>query len=283
MDYKEVRLSFPAVLSEDESGMYISYLSDLGFDGFQESGRDILAYIGGKVYEQNQKEIASYLSSLGDNITVSTADIEKQNWNSLWESNFSPITVDERCSVRAPFHEKQGTAIEIVIMPKMSFGTGHHQTTRLMMEGILDSDVAGKECLDMGCGTAVLAILAALKGAVAVDAIDIDPWSYENGLENCSANGVDKTVRMFCGDASLLGQRTYDFIFANINRNILVNDMSAYASVLKNGGEILLSGFLVEDVPAIVGECGKHGLIQVSQAEKERWCMVRMKKNGGFV
>lgn len=282
MDYKEVRLSFPAVLSEDESGIYISDLSDLGFDGFQESGRDILAYIGWEVFNEKHTEISSYLGSL-ENVSVSMSDMEKQNWNSVWESNFAPIIVDERCSVRAPFHEKQGTDMEIVIMPKMSFGTGHHQTTRLMMEGILDTDVSGKECLDMGCGTAVLAVLAALKGAASVDAVDIDPWSYENGVENCAANGVGDVVNMFCGDASLLGSRKYDFIFANINRNILVNDMSAYASVLKEGGEILFSGFLVEDAPVIVEEGGKYSLETVSSSEKERWCMVRMKKRGDFV
>lgn len=264
------------MMSEDESGLYMAMLGDMGFESFREEGRDLFCYITVGAYDINRQEIDGYFSTLP--LPVVRKEIEKENWNALWESNFEPITVNERCVVRAPFHKPFGAEIEIVIMPKMSFGTGHHQTTRLMMEAILAGDFTGKRCLDMGCGTAVLAILAAKRGAKIADAIDIDQWAYENGLENVSANGVSDVVNMFCGDADLLKEQRYDVILANINRNILLNDMARYAGVLDEGGELYMSGFLEEDAEALLHEAAKLGLVKADMRLKEKWCMIKLKR-----
>lgn len=266
MNYIEFTLSSDKMMSEDESGLYMAFLGDMGFESFREEGRDLFGYILVGDYNDNKEEVDAYLGSIP--LSVVKTEIEKENWNALWESNFEQIVVTDKCVVRAPFHPASGAEIEVVIMPKMSFGTGHHQTTRLMMEAILEGDVHGKKCLDMGCGTAVLAILAALRGAESVDAIDIDEWAYENGLENVEDNGVAAVVNMFCGDAELLKEQRYDTIFANINRNILLRDMKRYVNVLKDGGELYMSGFLEEDIDALLDEALKHGLCKVQVAQK---------------
>lgn len=274
MNYIEFTLSSEKMMSEDESGLYMALLGGMGFESFQEEGKDLFGYITIDDYNDNRKDIEDYLNSLS--LSVVRKEIEKENWNALWESNFEPIVVNEKCVVRAPFHEPSGAEIEVVIMPKMSFGTGHHQTTRLMMEAILGGDMYGKKCLDMGCGTAVLAILAAMRGASSVDAIDIDEWAYENGLENVADNGVADVVNMFCGDAELLKEQRYEVIFANINRNILLRDMKRYVSVLNDGGELYMSGFLEEDIDVLMEEALRQGLCKVDVAQKEKWCMLKL-------
>lgn len=276
MNYIEFTLSSEKMMSEDESGLYMALLGDMGFESFREEGRDLFGYITVGDYADNRDEIEDYLSAVP--LSVAKKEMVKENWNALWESNFEPIIVNDKCVVRAPFHPTSGVEIEIVIMPKMSFGTGHHQTTRLMMEAILGGDVSGKKCLDMGCGTAVLAILAAMRGAEGVDAIDIDEWAYENGLENVADNGVAEVVNLFCGDAELLKEQRYDVIFANINRNILLRDMERYVSVLNDGGELYMSGFLEEDVDVLLEEASRQGLCKMEVARKEKWCMLKLNK-----
>lgn len=274
MNYIEFTLSSEKMMSEDESGLYMALLGDMGFESFREEGRDLFGYITMGDYNDHKEEIDAYLGSLP--LSVAKKEIAKENWNALWESNFEPIVVNDTCVVRAPFHPASGVEIEVVIMPKMSFGTGHHQTTRLMMEAILAGDVRGKKCLDMGCGTAVLAILAAMRGAASVDAIDIDEWAYENGLENVAENGVAEIVNLFCGDADLLQEQRYDVIFANINRNILLRDMKRYVGVLNDGGALYMSGFLEEDIDVLLEEASRQGLCKVDVAQKEKWCMLKL-------
>lgn len=274
MNYIEFTFSSEKMMSEDESGLYMALLGGMGFESFREEGKDLFGYITVGDYNDNREDIEDYLNSLS--LSVVRKEIEKENWNALWESNFEPIVVSEKCVVRAPFHAPSGAEIEVVIMPKMSFGTGHHQTTRLMMEAILGGDVYGKKCLDMGCGTAVLAILAAMRGAASVDAIDIDEWAYENGLENAADNGVADVVNLFCGDAELLKEQRYDVILANINRNILLRDMKRYVGVLNDGGELYMSGFLEEDVDTLLEEALRQGLCKVDVAQKEKWCMLKL-------
>lgn len=274
MNYIEFTLSSEKMMSEDESGLYMALLGDMGFESFREEGRDLFGYITMGDYNDHKEEIDAYLGFLP--LSVAKKEIAKENWNALWESNFEPIVVNDTCVVRAPFHPASGVEIEVVIMPKMSFGTGHHQTTRLMMEAILAGDVRGKKCLDMGCGTAVLAILAAMRGAASVDAIDIDEWAYENGLENVAENGVAEIVNLFCGDADLLQEQRYDVIFANINRNILLRDMKRYVGVLNDGGALYMSGFLEEDIDVLLEEASRQGLCKVDVAQKEKWCMLKL-------
>jgi ribosomal protein L11 methyltransferase len=176
--------------------------------------------------------------------------------------------------VRAPFHPKPETAYDIIIEPKMSFGTGHHETTHMMIQHILKNDFKEKSVLDMGCGTGVLAILAEMKGAKPIDAIDYDNWCYLNSLENVERNNCEH-ITVLEGDASLLNTQKYDTIIANINRNILLNDMGAYAKCLNANGTLFLSGFYVDDIPAIQEECNKHGLTYVERLEKNKWVALK--------
>ena len=196
------------------------------------------------------------------------------NWNEEWEKNFEPIEVDNTCRVRAPFHEYKEVQYDIVIEPKMSFGTGHHETTFMVIQHLLETDVTGKKTLDMGCGTAILAILAEMKGAQPIDAIDIDNWCYLNSIENAERNNC-KHISVYEGDASLLPGRTYDVIIANINRNILLNDMQVYVDCLNPGGTLLLSGFYEEDIPAIDESCSSKGLKLIKKHQKNNWVALK--------
>ena len=197
-------------------------------------------------------------------------EIGQVNWNEEWEKNFVPIDVDGKCHVRAPFHPKTNAEYDILIEPKMSFGTGHHETTHMMIQQLLSMDVTGLKTLDMGCGTAILAILAEMKGAQPIDAIDIDNWCYLNSIENAERNDC-KHITVYEGEAALLKDKKYDLIIANINRNILLNDMQAYVDCLNPKGTLLLSGFYTEDIPFIDASCTEKGLTYVKKFERNNW------------
>ncbi len=207
-------------------------------------------------------------------ISYTIEEIEQVNWNEEWEKNFEPIDVDGKCHVRAPFHPKTAAQFDIVIEPKMSFGTGHHETTHMMIQHLLEMEVNGLKTLDMGCGTAILAILAEMKGAQPIDAIDIDNWCYLNSIENAERNGCSQ-ITVYEGDASLLKEKKYDLIIANINRNILLNDMAAYVACLNPEGYLLLSGFYEEDIPAIDASCTAKGLTFVKKLQRNNWVSLK--------
>lgn len=206
--------------------------------------------------------------------------IELQNWNAEWEKNFDPISVGSGLYIRAPFHESKADEFtyEIVIEPKMSFGTGHHQTTWLMCQYLLDLELTGKTVLDMGCGTAVLAILARMRGANFACGIDIEEWAAENSIENAERNGYPD-IEIHHGDADLLGERVYDVIIANINRNILTRDMARYAEVLASGGTLLLSGFYESDIPVLESVGEPLGLRPQRVETKDGWAALLWKKD----
>lgn len=252
----------------------IAELGEAGFESFVETEDGIEAYIQKTDWNDAILEDIQILDSDEFEITHSFKTIEQINWNEEWEKNFNPIIVDDICSVRAPFHEKPNTEFDIVIEPKMSFGTGHHETTHMMIQHILKNDFKNKSVLDMGCGTAVLAILAEMKGAKPIDAIDYDNWCYLNSLENVERNKCTN-ITVFEGDASLLTHQKYDTIIANINRNILLNDMAAYVSCLNPNGSIFLSGFYNEDIPIIEDKCNKLGLKLVDRLEKNNWVALK--------
>lgn len=279
MNYVEYKITFPAPLGEEEMGIYIAGLEDMGFESFTEEERVLAGYLPLPEFVKNREEIDHYLAlHKGEFSNVEVSEIEQRNWNALWESNFTPTIVNDRCAVIAPFHERTGAEYELVIMPKMSFGTGHHETTRLMMEDIFELDLAGKAGLDMGCGTGVLAILAARRGASHVDAVDIDEWAYDNAQENVETNGVAERVTVKIGDASLLAGMKYRFILANINRNILLEDMDKYVAVLEPGGTLSISGFLAEDVEVLKACAASLGLTHEKTASHQRWHMMRFRK-----
>ncbi len=193
--------------------------------------------------------------------------IESQNWNALWEQHFPATDIEGRLRIRAPFHEPAPAGeTEIVVMPKMSFGTGQHATTWLMARAVLDLGVAGRRGLDMGSGTGVLSI------------VDIDEWAEASCRENIAANGVAGSVEPMLGDVARIAGRSYDFILANINRNILLRDMKAYSAALLPGGDLLMSGFLEADVPAVVAAAEAEALHRVATASREGWMMVHVRK-----
>lgn len=261
---------FSIIPLQPATDILIAELSELGFDSFVETQEGLLAYVKKETWDPLALQNVRVFSDENWSINYEVSEIEQENWNEQWESNFEPINVDNQCVVRAPFHDKPDVEIDIVIMPKMSFGTGHHETTHMMLQLLLALDCEGKSVLDMGCGTGVLAILAAMKGAVSVDAIDIDNWSYLNALENVAGNSC-KQINVFEGDVSLLTNQKYDIILANINRNILLSDISIYAKHLKKEGVLFLSGFYREDMPLISKECASSGLTFQENLEKNNW------------
>ncbi len=278
---KTIEYRIGAIPDEAASEIVVAELAEAGFESFSEYdavNQSITGWIPASAAE-HEPAVRAWLDEAG--YLYECTEIEDDtNWNALWESQFEPVEVGGRCRLRAPFHEKdEDVEYEIVIMPKMSFGTGHHATTSLMLERILNLETAGKRGLDMGCGTGVLAILAALRGAEHLDAVDIDRWACENALENVRTNGVEARVAVAQGDASLLQTlEHYDFILANINRNILLADMGAYARALKPGGTILFSGFLTVDIPILRRKGEESGLKFVGAHEKEGWALVEAEK-----
>lgn len=256
----------------------IAELGYAGFESFVETEEGVDAYIQKDEWHENIFDDIQILSrSVGTDefeITYTFEEIEPTNWNEEWEKNFNPIVVDDVCSVRAPFHPKPDTEFDIVIEPKMSFGTGHHETTHMMIQHILKNDFSDKSVLDMGCGTGVLAILAEMKGAKPIDAIDYDTWCYVNSLENVERNNC-KHITVLEGDASLLHHQGYHTIIANINRNILLNDMATYVKSMKPNGTLFLSGFYKDDIPVIEEECNKYNLKLVESLEKNNWVALK--------
>jgi ribosomal protein L11 methyltransferase len=252
----------------------IAELGYAGFESFVETKEGVSAYIQKEEWNESILNDVQILNSSEFKITFSSEDIEQTNWNAEWEKNFQPIVVDDVCAVRAPFHKKFDTEYDIIIEPKMSFGTGHHETTHMMIQHILQNDFKGKSVLDMGCGTGVLAILAEKRGAKPIDAIDIDNWCYVNSLENVERNNCHK-ISVFEGDSSLLSEKKYDVILANINRNILLNDMKAYATCLNKNGELYLSGFYQEDIPVIEEECNKYMLKLTDKLQRNNWVSLK--------
>ena len=252
----------------------VAELGQVGFESFTEQEDGLAAYIQEPDWNEDLLSEVQILNSEEVRFTYEVQEIEQVNWNEEWEKNFDPIVVGDEVSIRAPFHQSPNLKYDIVIEPKMSFGTGHHETTYLMIRHLMDADLEGKKVLDMGCGTGILAIFAEMKGAAAVDAIDIDPWCYENSIENVERNQCRK-IRVFEGEASMLKEAAYDVIIANINRNILLNDMAVYAGSLKSNGTIYLSGFYTEDIPHIRGAAQKNGLKFVSELERNNWVALK--------
>lgn len=255
----------------------LAELGELPFESFEETETGLSAYVQKEFWNENILEDIFILKSGEFKIDYTHEEIEQVNWNEEWEKNFEPIAVNDECYVRAPFHEKRDVKYDIVIEPKMSFGTGHHETTFMMIQHLLETDVTGMKTLDMGCGTAILAILAEMKGAQPIDAIDIDNWCYLNSIENAERNNC-RHISVYEGDASLLKGKSYDLIIANINRNILLQDMKQYSDCLNAGGLLLLSGFYEEDIPYINEACVAEGLSFVKKHQKNNWVSLKYSK-----
>ena len=265
-----IEYRFTVKPKEPASDLLIAELGDVGFESFVEEEDDVLAYIQKTDWSENILENVQILDNPRYSFTHDYKEIEQENWNATWEQNFQPIMVDDICMIRAPFHEAINVDYDIVIEPKMSFGTGHHETTHMMLQHILQLDVKGKIVLDMGSGTGVLAILAGMRGATTIDAIDIDNWCYLNAKENVERNNMD-FISVYEGDAALLKGKKYDLIIANINRNILLADMPKYVQSLNSGGVLLLSGFYTEDLDKITQKCVDLELKFEKNLERNNW------------
>lgn len=265
-------------LSEELAGILVAELAEFPFEGFESDSDTLRAYVPRERLADCKPQVDALLARYG--VSGRYISIEAQNWNALWEQSFPATDIEGRLRIRAPFHEPapEGEP-EIVIMPKMSFGTGQHATTWLMARAVLDLGVAGRRGLDMGSGTGVLSIIAARCGAAHVDAVDIDEWADANCRENVAANGVAGVVEPLLGDVSRIAGRRYDFILANINRNILLRDMKAYAAALLPGGDLLMSGFLESDVPAVVAAAEAEGLHAAATASRDGWMLVYVRKS----
>jgi len=262
---------------EPGSEILIAELGEKPFESFMETENGFSAYIQKDLWTKNILDDIYLLHSPDFTISHTIEEIEQVNWNEEWEKNFEPIDVNGKCHVRAPFHSKTHAEFDIVIEPKMSFGTGHHETTHMMIQHLLETNVTNLKTLDMGCGTAILAILAEMKGAKPIDAIDIDNWCYLNSIENAERNNCHE-ITVYEGDASLLKENKYDLIIANINRNILLNDMQQYVDCLNKNGILLLSGFYNEDIPFIDESCIEKGLTFVKKFERNNWVSLKYVK-----
>ncbi|MBO7258728.1 MAG: 50S ribosomal protein L11 methyltransferase [Paludibacteraceae bacterium] len=278
MEYTAVKFKF-RFEEAFAADLFVAFLAENGFDSFENWEEGIEAYIPSEDFSEEElvEKITSFPYQGVELLDVNA--IPDQNWNEEWEKNFfSPIVIGDECVIHSSFHKDvPQVQYDIQINPKMAFGTGHHATTSLIIAALLKAELQGKALLDMGCGTAVLAILAAMRGATPITAIDIDTWCVENANENAQINKIDNLdIRL--GDARLLKGMHFDVILANINRNILLSDMKTYATCLNKQGELYLSGFYTEDIPILEAEALKHGLKTLEYKEKNNWAMMRLVK-----
>ena len=267
--------------SEAVNDVLAATLGEVGFESFVDSESGITAYIQQELYREELLK-ASLEDFPIENVSIgyTWSEAEDKDWNEEWEKNFfQPIVIGDRCVIHSTFHNDVPQAeYDIVINPQMAFGTGHHETTSLIIGELLDSDLQGKALLDMGCGTSILAILARMRGASPCTAIDIDEWCVRNSLENIELNGVDN-IAVSQGDASSLESKgPFDMVIANINRNILLADMKHYIARMNPGAELLMSGFYIDDIPVIREEAERNGLHFVHHREKNRWAAVKFQK-----
>jgi len=278
MQYIKAIFKFKSI-KEYQQDLLISDLADTGFDTFEDSENGFTAFVIKENF--NEQDLIGLLANYAEDFTAEyfLEDVADENWNAEWEKNFNPLIIDDVCYVRATFHEPQPSyPYEIVIDPKMAFGTGHHQTTTMVMQYILAADVKDKDILDMGCGTGILAILAAKLGAKTLMAIDYDDICYESTLENAALNNVEN-LEALCGSKEVIPNEEYDIILANINRNILLDQIGRYAEVLKAEGKIFFSGFYLDpDLSMITAECAKYGIKYLDHKQNGDWVAAQFEK-----
>lgn len=263
------------VVSPSDLGteLLLAELSQTVCESFEETHDGLNAYIRSEDWPQFDLDQLQLFKNSNFNVAHTVHQIPMENWNAQWEASFQPIVVGDY-TIRAPFHPPKQTKYELIIEPKMSFGTGHHETTRLMLQSLLELDVKSQKVLDMGCGTGILAIAAALRGAQHIDAIDIEPWCVENTLENAFRNSCADQIQPVCGDIDQT-HTSYDLILANINRNVLLKHIPSYAQKLNQNGVLILSGFFKEDESILHQTCLQNGLNNVSKSHLGRWVCLK--------
>jgi len=276
MNYIGVNFHFKS--GDVQNEILMAFLSELEFESFEEKEDGVLAYVQEPLFNEDTiKELLKTNLPTMD-IGYTFEKIGDKNWNEVWESNYPSVTIAGQCYIKAPFHESDpNIKYELLIEPQMSFGTAHHETTSQILEYILEHDFEGETVLDMGCGTGVLAILAAMKGAKQIEAIDNDVWAYRNSVQNVERNGFPD-IKVIQGDANDLKGKTFSVIFANINRNILLRDIPYYAEALTDNGRIYFSGFYDEDLKAIQEKATESGLKFINNKSKNRWVAAYFEK-----
>ena len=280
MEYIETRLDVRADDISLTTDLLAALLADAGYDSFVPDEKGVTAYIPAAAYDEATLRGILAEMPVACEISFVSTTIADRDWNEEWEKNyFKPIVIGDECVIHSTFHTDIPAArYDILIDPKMAFGTGHHETTSLMLEELLRHDFTGQDILDMGCGTAILAILASMRGARHVTAIDIDEWAAENARENIRLNGVENIEVWLGGGERLDGERTFDTVLANINRNIHLENMAAYARVMRPGATIYMSGFYTHDLPVLQEAADSCGLRYRSHREKNNWvaaCFVK--------
>jgi ribosomal protein L11 methyltransferase len=262
-----------------EKEILYALMSEMGFEGFVEGDDDIQAFIDEQLYHAGEfNHLIDRLADMNIRLQYRYHRAEDQNWNQEWERKYQPVLIDERVLIRAPFHDaSRDIECTLIIEPKMSFGTGHHHTTKLMIREMGNHSLKGKRILDMGCGTGVLGIYACKMGAVRVLGVDHDQWAYENALENIRRNGIS-AMEVRLGNVGVLFQEMFDMILANITRNTLVRDMSVYTEHLLNGGLLLISGILAEDVQYVLNEAYRCDLKHLNTGEEANWISLTFMK-----
>lgn len=273
-----LELTFTLPDQEELAEIFTARLSEIGFDSFLFEEANLKAYVDEEEYRPDLIDQLLHESLFASFRLLKLEPVPDKNWNEIWESDYQPAIINERCRVRAPFHEPDSSyEFDLIIEPRMSFGTAHHETTSQIIQLMLEMDFSGKSTLDMGCGTGVLAILARKKGSFPVMAIDNDEWSYNNSLDNIVLNKVPD-IRVVLGDASAIGSNRFDVVIANINRNILLEDMDSYVQAMNAGALLLLSGFYKTDLHAITEEASSVGLKYVKHLAKNQWVAAVFKK-----
>jgi len=275
---KYVEYTFELSPFEPWNEVLVAYLADIHFESFQENENKVLAYIQKDVLvEEDVHQILETIKSKGLELKYEKKEIEEENWNAVWESQFEPVYVDDRLLIKAPFHEISNfQGITVVIEPRMSFGTGHHQTTYLMCTSMMNENFHGKKVLDMGAGTGVLAILAEKLGASEITAIEIEPWSAENCAFNTTNNDCQKIISILGGAEKIEGK--FDHILANINKNILKSQLEIYANSLNDNGLLYISGFFASDNDELIEAAAAQNLRCIASNEKEGWSMLSFQK-----
>tara|TARA_S200000501_G_C20820668_1_gene742669 strand:- start:928 stop:1761 length:834 start_codon:yes stop_codon:yes gene_type:complete len=277
MEYIEVDIRLKEVTPYSE--ILIARLNEIEFESFYEYDYGLKGYVQTQLLDKDKlKNIISEISEQTE-LSFTLHKLKQKNWNAHWESNYLPVSINENCVIRADFHNAiSDVKYEIIITPKMSFGTGHHQTTSLVMNKMFDLEFKGRSVLDVGCGTGILSVLASKLGAIDIVALDIDNWAFENAQENATLNNISD-IHFVYGNISSVINRKYDIILANINRNTILNDLTFYSEAMYDYSDIILSGFLEKDVSVILKESAKFGLELVVSKNKEKWQMLHLRRS----
>ena len=276
MEYTELDIRLNQM--DPYAEILIARLNEINFESYAEDDNGLKAYVPTKLFNSIAlEEIITDISKVSE-LSFTISNVKQENWNALWESNYHPVFINDSCVIRAHFHNAYPDfRYEVIITPKMSFGTGHHETTSLLINEMLDLDFKDKSVLDMGCGTGILAILASKLGAVDLLGIDFDEWAFVNAKENAILNNISN-INFINGDANTIGNRKFDIVLVNINRNVILSDIEIYIHAMEDAAIILLSGFLSEDIPLILNKTEQLGLQLVDSKNKNKWQMLQLKR-----